>query len=126
MKKLFLFIVLLILFPVFVSYSQKRLAGIWKGNFENEFQSTELSWKFIDGRYEMDMNQDGSIEVSGNWEINDNQLYLWDITGPMACPESQKGIYIFDIKGDTLSLKLVEDKCPGRKMMVPNVNWKRE
>ncbi len=72
------------------------------------------------------MGSDGSVEVSGKWEINGIYLYLWDTGGPMGCPETQRGEYTFKLAGNSLKLILVADDCPGRKMMGPNIDWIRK
>jgi len=123
MNKLHLLIFILSISFISAANSQSPLEGIWQGNLESEFQSAQLSWKFSDEKYDLDMNIDGTIEVSGKWEIRDDRLYLWDLSGPMACPESQTGIYDFTITDNTMILSLVEDDCLGRKMMGPNVSW---
>jgi len=64
--------------------------------------------------------------VEGKYEINDNSLYTWDLSGRMACPDNQKGNYTFEIDGDQLKITLVEDVCPGRSMISPKVKWTRE
>lgn len=111
----------------FLSYTdisaQTVLEGVWQGKFENDFQSSDVTWKFSEQTYELDLASDGSIEVSGKWEAEGNLLYLWDIGGPMACPETQKGKYSFEISDNSLKLTLVEDDCPGRKMIGPNIVW---
>ena len=59
-------------------------------------------------------------------EIIDGKLYIWDLKGPMACPETQKGIYDYEVVGNSLNLTLVEDECDGRNTMAPSANWVKE
>jgi hypothetical protein len=44
----------------------------------------------------------------------------------MACPETERGEYTFELIDNSLKLTLVEDNCPGRKMMEPTIDWNRK
>jgi hypothetical protein len=126
MKNLIPFILIFYLFSPVKSHSQNDLIGTWVGEFTNDYQTMEITWEFSVDTYHLDMNKDGSIEVSGRWEIQGIELYLWDNSGLMACPETQKGIYKYEISNDILNLTLVEDECPGRRMMGSAIKWIKE
>lgn len=108
------------------SVAQDGLEGTWQGKFDSDYMTSEVSWNFSDQTYELDLENDGSIEVSGRWETKENHLYLWDTGGPMGCPEAQRGEYTFEINENTLRITLVDDICPGRKMMGPGIKWIRK
>jgi hypothetical protein len=108
------------------TYAQDDLLGKWQGTLEGEYYNSTVTWVFSDQTYELDLENDGSIEVVGRWETEGNHLYLWDTGGPMGCPESQRGEYSFVISENMLQLNLLEDICPGRKMMGPNIKWIRK
>lgn len=110
----------------FRSFAQDTLEGKWLGTFEGEYINSTVSWIFSDHTYALDLENDGSVEVTGRWETKDDHLYLWDTGGPMGCPVSQRGEYTFQISKNNLQITLVEDICPGRKMMGPNVEWIRQ
>lgn len=107
-------------------WAQENLQGKWKGTFSTDYQETPLSWNLTEGGFELDMNADGSVEVSGRWKVEGGQLIVWDTGGPMACDDSVKGLFDYRVKENILKLTLVEDNCPGRKMIMPAVEWRRE
>ncbi len=76
-----------------------------------------------DGTYSMDFGKDGSIDVKGKYELVGNQITMWDISGELACPSDLKGDYLVYIKGNEMTMSLLEDECVGRgrKKMI----WKK-
>ncbi len=125
MKKLYFLFFYAFLSPDQI-YAQTELAGTWQGKFEGDYMTSEVIWKFLAQSYELDLDSDGSIEVSGKWETDGKRLFLWDVGGPMACPETERGEYTFELIDNSLKLTLVEDNCPGRKMMGPTIDWNRK
>ncbi len=116
---------LIIIQPLTNLQAQSKLTGTWEAKFMNDANSMELLFKITEEEgYTLDMNKDGSVEVSGNWKIEGEQIQFEDSGGPMAC-RSSEGVYTYQLNGDTLNLTLVQDDCPGRKRMMPSVTWKR-
>lgn len=125
MNKYYFLFLYVFLIPFQMS-AQTELEGTWEGKFEGDYMKTDVIWKFSERTYALDMGSDGSIEVSGKLETEGDHLFLWDTGGPMGCPEAQRGDYTFILNGNTLKLTLVEDDCPGRNMMTPNIEWTRK
>ena len=115
---------LIIIQPLTNLQAQSKLTGIWEAKFMNDANSMELLFKITEEDYSLDMNKDGSVEVSGKWKIEGEQIQFEDSGGPMAC-RSAVGIYKYKLDGDSLNLTLIQDDCPGRKMMMPSVAWTR-
>ena len=117
---------LILFFPLIISFrlsAQNDLEGTWEGKFEGDYMTSQVRWTFTGQIYQLDLENDGSVEVTGRWETEGEHLFLWDTGGPMGCPETQRGEYTYQITGDKLKLALVGDICPGRKMMGPNIEW---
>ncbi len=108
------------------AYAQSELIGVWKAEFDNGNGLVEVKWNITRDGYEIDLRNDGSVEISGQWKIENNQLILWDTGGPMACADTDKGTYTYSVTGDILKLTLISDNCVGRSKLTPTVTWKRE
>jgi len=76
----------------------------------------QVTWKFIlksDGTYAVDINVDGSIEVTGKYSVDGDTMTVQNDEGCGCCTE--KGIYKFGLENDQLWMDPVEDSCPNRK-----------
>lgn len=73
----------------------------------------EMSWQWsvkADGTYEVDIDLDGTIEVTGKYWVDGNKITVQNDAG---CTE--KGTYEFTPDGDKLWMDPIEDPCEGRK-----------
>jgi CubicO group peptidase (beta-lactamase class C family) len=88
---------------------QNSIVGSWQHYVNNRKVTITF---FEDNKVQTDFYQGPEIDVWGNYEINDKGISFHDIGGA-AC--HTKGVYEYEIKGDTLSFKEISDKCGGRK-----------
>jgi hypothetical protein len=68
------------------------------------------------GLFEVEFRGDDGIEVSGRYEVVNNELTITDEDGLAAClaPEYRPGRYSFRIRNEELTLDAVKDDCEGR------------
>lgn len=73
----------------------------------------EITWKTTfkaDGTYDVDIDVDDSVDITGRYWLEGNTLTVQNDKGCTA-----KGIYTFTIEGDKLWMDPIEDGCEGRK-----------
>jgi len=63
----------------------------------------------------------GWPSLSGRWVASGNDLILQMASGPAGCDGA--GRYTFTVAGGGVSLKLVEDTCQPRRMILGESNW---
>ena len=90
-------------------FTSNDLIGKWsldtgQGPIVVEFKS--------DNSYEVDLGNDGQIDIIGDYKLNGNQVIINDRPGDTSCEE--EGIYSFSVEGNTLTMKKVKDDCPNR------------
>lgn len=66
---------------------------------------------------------EGQIVVKGKYVVKDNQVVLHDKSGPKACVGMDPGTYEWSLDGDKLSFLLLDDPCPGRRMMLKDATY---
>lgn len=77
----------------FRTFALDNLESKWQGTFYRENFNSTVTWVFSNQTYMLDFENDGSFEVTGRWEMDEDHLYLWDTRGPLGCRESQHGKY---------------------------------
>lgn len=66
---------------------------------------------------------EGQIVVKGKYVVKDNQVVLHDKSGPKACVGMDPGTYEWSLDGDKLSFLILDDPCPGRRMMLKDATY---
>ena len=77
--------------------------------------------KFLKGGvFEVEFRGDAEVEVSGRYQVVDNELRVTDESGLAAClaPDYGPGRYAFTIRNEELTLDAVKDDCEGRVMIL--------
>lgn len=94
----------------------QEMEGTWRTQY------TDPDGRFVvvilavaDGRYTIDYGQDDEIDVTGRYQIEGQQVTLWDESGKpgLACPEA-RGRYQLHATREQLRLTRIEDACPNR------------
>lgn len=67
-----------------------------------------------DGTYNVDLGNDGEIDVFGNYTLSNGEVTFKDNGGKMACPPELEGIYSYTLTGDEMIFHLVSDDCEDR------------
>ncbi len=63
--------------------------------------------------------RDSEVVVEGRYAVKEDQLEFTDEEGPLACQNGQAtGSYGWSLDGKTLTLRLVDDGCEGRKAVL--------
>ncbi len=72
------------------------------------------------GLFEVEFRGDDGIEVSGRYQLVNNELIVTDEGGVAAClaPDYQPARYAFTIRTGELTLDALKDDCDGRVMML--------
>jgi hypothetical protein len=122
MKKLSISALLLMTFMVMSFTSSPRTNEDLLGKWLYEIQDYKVIIEFKqDGSYAVDMNlEDDITNVTGNYQINNQELILEDVSGENACI-GDIGKYTYKVEGDKLMLTVVSDDCSGRKGMMSSV-----
>ncbi len=74
----------------------------------------EMTWKWTvktDRTYEVDLNVDGTVEMTGRYWVDGNKITVQNDGG---CTE--KGTYEFTVEGDHLRVNALDDSCEGRNL----------
>lgn len=79
---------------------------------DGQMMEAKLSMK--GGAYDVDLGNDGSVEVKGVYTVDGNTITVQDTEGENACKGDAKGIYNFKVDDKTLVMKRVSDPCEGR------------
>lgn len=94
------------------TYSQSSdLVGTWTVT-NPEGQTASVHFK-EDGTYEVDLDGDSEMDVSGKYDVNGDQVTVQDTDGKegMTCPTETKGVYTIKIEGDKSTFTKVSDDC---------------
>ena len=106
---------LFLLLPLF-AFTQNPLVGTYLMDVPAEGggqMTIKLDIK-PDGTYLVDLANDGTVDVQGNYEINADQLSITDSGGRNACL-NQKGVYKFTVDAAQMTMEVVSDSCEGRR-----------
>jgi purine-nucleoside phosphorylase len=96
--------------------AQISLLGKWKIAIPTaEGDIIEAVLHISDERnYTVDFGNDGTTDVTGKYEVQGDQITVWDTSGEMACPAEAKGVYSFVVTSESLTMNRITDACPGR------------
>lgn len=73
----------------------------------------KITWQWkvkADGTFEVDINVDGTVELTGKYWVDGNKI---TVQNDKNCLE--KGIYEFTVEADRLWMDPINDPCEGRK-----------
>lgn len=115
MKKILFNLSILLLFPLFVM-SQSSIVGAWMTEIPNP-EGVIIPVKLViseDGSYTVDFGNDGTVEINGKYELNGDQITIWDVAGEMACLDAGKAVYKFAVDAEAFAMTRVTDPCEGR------------
>jgi hypothetical protein len=114
MKQSLFFIAFTFLFAA-TSFGQS-LVGKWSGEFpgQNGQSAMKFTLTITESTYQFDMGMDGTVDVTGSYTSDGNQITIWDTAGENTCPPDQKGVYAYTLSGDTATFTKVSDACAGR------------
>lgn len=108
------------------SYFQTPLTQIVKADAP-QFPKGVFVGKFASIEFKADMSfavtYEGQVVVKGKYLVKDNQVVLHDKSGPKACVGVDPGTYEWSMEGDKLSFLLLDDPCPGRRMMLKDATY---
>lgn len=97
-----------------VRQDSSSLIGTWTAP---ELSGRAATLTFLKGGvFEVEFRGDEGFEVSGRYEVVNNELTITDESGVAAClaPEYRPGRYSFTIRAGELTLDAVKDDCDGR------------
>lgn len=115
MKKALFSATLLLTFALSGLAQRAAYVGTWAGEGTGpDGQMVKFKMIIAEDSYQLDMGMDGNINVVGKVVAEGDQVSVWDVSGELACPGDQKGVYKFAVDGDTLTFTKVEDPCEGR------------
>lgn len=91
--------------------------GVYVGKFATIDFKADMSFT---------VTYEGQIVVRGKYTVKDNQVVLHDKSGPKACVGMDPGTYEWSLDGDKLSFLLLDDPCPGRRMMLKDATYAKK
>ncbi len=110
LKKLFLAISLLGI--PFVVAAQSDLVGSWAMDIQLEEGPMPITLELMEGgKFQVDLGNDGSMEIKGEWSVNGKEVTFKDTEGAAACQNDQGGTYAFELNGKTVTFTRVNDPC---------------
>jgi hypothetical protein len=93
----------------------------WKAFFSEPFNDTLTLHLHGDSSFVTLSN--GEVLVQSKCTITDETVTISDYsTGQYSCPD-MTGKYKINLKGDFLTLTLIEDACEGRAQALDGVKW---
>lgn len=122
MKKIFVFVFALLLF---ISLRAQLTNTKWKGTLPADDPITVV-FNFKTDTLTVFNAQDNSELETILFTAKDTVLTLQKIYGQSECDAATTAKYKFEIKENTLSLKLIEDACNQRSAMINNSEWTKE
>jgi hypothetical protein len=94
-----------------------------RNNFVGEWQMTFAK----EDQYQI--SKDNKVLVEGHFTFSNEQIKFKDERGALACtqePEVENGAYAWSYQDESLTFKLVEDKCEGRRFVLTIHSWLKE
>lgn len=97
------------------SFAQSDLEGTWAMEWQDD-QGNAYTGKvsMAEGAYTVDLDDDGTVDIYGKYEIDGDEVSIMDEKGEAACEIGKKGVYGFSVEGNTLTMTRKEDACEGR------------
>jgi outer membrane protein assembly factor BamB len=90
--------------------------------------STPLRYGFFTAHFRADggfrLEGQGWPSLSGTWKTDGGGLTVLTTGGPPACAEA--GRYRFKVDGTRLTLSVIADPCPPRRMILDRSDWRPE
>jgi len=79
-----------------------------------------------DGRFAT--KHDGELVVEGSYTLQTDRITFTDERGPLACqgPTRGSGTYAWALLAGQLTLRVVEEACPGRAAVLSSQPWTRQ
>lgn len=107
------------LFLLMICFSLNIQAQSLEGNWVTTVpcdcpDKDEVTWQWnvkADGTYEIDLNLDGTVEMTGRYWVDDNKVTVQNDEG---CTE--KGTYEFTVEAGRLRVNALDDSCDGRNL----------
>ncbi len=122
MKKAFHFAIL-IAFGVLSASSQQLQNTLWKGYWKPTQDSLLIDSK-VDSAYVNSLTG-FNLASSRYWEVQDT-FYMVDAYGPISCPSTDTGMYLFQIINDSLFFYLINDPCASRSSGLDSMGLKKQ
>jgi hypothetical protein len=101
-------------------YGNPLVTGSFSTKISGKARALNGTWTLrlkSTGRFETLRN--GKVVVRGQGAAAAGKLAIRDQSGPYACKGLQQaGVYSYKLKGRTLTLKVVTDRCAGRKIIL--------
>lgn len=117
----------LLLLLSYTIQAQATLAGTYSMEIPGEYGMLKIKLNINDGgTFTVDFGDDDSVEVNGNYEVNGNQITIWETsnTEDTACVNA-KGVYTFTVDAQALNMDRISDPCTGRGGPEGKMSFKR-
>ncbi len=112
------------LFLILVAFSVSIKAQLTGKKFELEMaQMGIIIFEFKESDYVVTFLAGDTI-VTGNFEIENDNISFTNEKGPQACPQGSVGNYTFKLEDKELKMQLIEDGCSGRPNILTQV-WRQ-
>jgi hypothetical protein len=122
MLKTILFVALLLLAGVLSAqqYAGTYTTTIGDGDVPPDQKAAVGMWEVMLGdENEFTASQNGDVKVRGTYAISGDQMSFSDSDGEFACAKDQaSGTYQPTLNEGTLTFKVVDDKCSGRRIIL--------
>ena len=113
MKAICIIFTLILALPAF----GQSIEGSWKISAKDDqgVERTAVITFGSDSSLKVDLNSDGTIDITGNYTLEGDKVTIKDAQGEMACEGA--GTFQYAITGDEMRFSLVQDPCQGRHMI---------
>lgn len=104
--------VLAIMLAPIVVFSQSELQGTWMMTLETSDGPAVIKFDVLEnGTYEVDLGNDGTINVKGVWEVDGNTFKVKDTEGEAGCPDDKGGVFSYKLEGEKVTFTAIDDPC---------------
>lgn len=107
----------------FLIHAQQLQNTVWKGFWKPTQDSLIIDSK-VDSAY-VNTLTGFNLATSRYWEVLDT-FYMVDIYGPISCPSTDTGKYLFEIINDSLFFYLISDSCASRSSGLDSMGLKKQ
>ena len=116
------FLLFLLFAPVAFAqqYAGTYTTTIGEADVPPDMKAAVGNWELILGdEGQFTTTKNGDVVVSGTYAVTADQMTFSDAEGAMACAgEQAAGAYGFALESGTLTFTLVDDDCPGRRIIL--------